>query len=587
MINFDDTDPAAARVAAMAAHEVTRRNVLRLGALSIGGAGVSALLAACGTSNTTTASSTSSASSSSAAAGSTPSAAAANSGVMGTGAAGSSSAAGSASSSAAAVPAGKSGGSVIIARAQDAVDFDKTMVFSNASIWAYVQIFETLTIGSEDGTSVEPWLATSWTQSTDKLTWTLKLRTDVTFSDGTPMTSADVKFSLDEASGTKGGWEFINSAIEKITTPDAHTVVIKTKYPWAPLLADLACPSNGIIPNKYAGRAKKTFYTSPVGTGPFVWDTWQKGTKLTFKKNTKYWRKGLPYLDSVSWQVVPDDNTRNVMTQGNTAQINENPPFSTIDQLKGVQGVTVTLFPSTRTDYILMNQKRAPYDDVHVRRAISYAIDREALVKTVLFGNGTPANSLFMPTVPYYDKATPGQTYDLAKAKAELALSKVPKGFTTNYLAASGDATDSQIAQILQASLKQLGITMNIQNTDPSARHDLQNALNYDISHSYWTMDIADPDELVQFAVLPAGGGHSFNTNYTSSKAQSLATQAEKTFDTKARQKLYSQLQAVLAEDAFLPALFYQPFPYALRSTVKNFLVKPTGLYDMGVVSVG
>ena len=568
MINFDDTDPATARVAAMAAHEVTRRNVLRLGALSIGGAGISAFLAACGTSNTTATTASPSSGTSSA-----------GSGAVGVGAG-----TGSAGSSAA-IPAGKTGGDLIIARAQDAVDFDKTMVFSNASIWAYVQLFETLTIGSKDGTAVEPWLATSWTQSADKLTWTFKLRTDVTFSDGTPMTSADVRFSLDEASGTKGGWEFINSAIEKITTPDTHTVVIKTKYPWAPLLADLACPSNGIIPNKYAGRDKKTFYTSPVGTGPFVWDTWKKGSKLTFKKNTKYWRKGLPYLDSVSWQVVPDDNTRNVMIQGNTAQINENPPFSTIDQLKGVQGVAVTLFPSTRTDYILMNEKRAPYDDVHVRRAISYAIDREALVKTVLFGNGTPANSLLTPTVPYYDKATPGQSYDIAKAKAELAMSKVPKGFTTTYLASSGDSTDSQIAEILQASLKELGITMNIQNTDPSAKHDLQNALNFDISHAYWTMDIADPDELVQFAVLPAGGGHSFQTSYLSTKAQSLATQAERTFDPAKRQDLYSQLQKVLAEDAFLPALFYQPFPYAVRSSVQNFLVKPTGLYDMAVVS--
>jgi peptide/nickel transport system substrate-binding protein len=100
-------------------------------------------------------------------------------------------------------------------------------------------------------------------------------------------------------------------------------------------------------------------------------------------------------------------------------------------------------------------------------------------------------------------------------------------------------------------------------------------------------MDIADPDELVQFAVLPAGGGHSFQTNYLSTKAQSLATQAEKTFDPAKRQALYSQLQTVLAEDAFLPALFYQPFPYAVRSVVHNFFVKPTGLYDMGVVSLG
>lgn len=580
-MNLDDNGSTAARAAAMAAHELTRRKALRLGALGLGGAGLSAFLAACGTNNTSTPSSNASSPASTASAPAVGSTSAAGTGAVASGAAGTGGA-----SSAASIPAGKSGGSVIIARAQDSVDFDKTMVFSNASIWVYVQIWETLTIGSKDGRTVEPWLATSWTQSADKLTWTFKLRTDVKFSDGTPMTSADVKFSLDEASTTKGGWEFINSAIANITTPDPHTLVIKTKYQWAPLLADLACPSNGIVPNKYGGRTKKAFYLSPIGTGPFVWDTWNKGNKLTLKKNTNYWRPGLPYLDSVSWQVVPDDNTRNVMIQGSTAQINENPPFSTVDQLKGVSGAAVTLFPSTRTDYLLMNEKRAPFDDVHVRRAISYAIDREALVKTVLFGNGTPANSLLMPTVPYYDKNTPGQTYDMTKAKAEMALSKVPKGFSTTYLAASGDSVDSELAQILQASLKELGITMAISPKDPSAIHDLQNASNFDISHSYWTMDIADPDELVQFAVLPAGGGHSFETSYNSAAAQSLATQAEKTFDTAERQALYTKLQALLAEDAFLPPLFYQPFPYAMRTSVQNFFVKPTGLYDMGVVSL-
>ncbi|HEY8302039.1 MAG TPA: ABC transporter substrate-binding protein, partial [Jatrophihabitans sp.] len=456
----------------------------------------------------------------------------------------------------------------------------------------YVNFWETLTVGSADGTKVEPWLAESWEQSDDKLTWTFHLKDGVKFSDGTPMTSADVKFSLDEASSTKGGWEFINSAFETITTPDAKTVVIKTKYPWAPLLADLACPSNGILPNKYQGKAKAAFYTAPVGTGAFMWDTWSTGKSITLKKNPNYWRKDstgqqLPYLESVTWTVVPDDNTRGLQVKGGQAQINENPPYSSLDQFKGDPAAAVVLFPSTRTDYILMNEKRAPYDDVHVRRAVSYAIDREALIKTVLFGHGTAANSLLMPTVPYYDKNTPGQTYDMAKAKAELAKSKVPHGFKTTYLASSGDSTDAAIAQILQASLKQLGISMDIQNSDPSAVHDLQSQLNYDISHSYWTMDIADPDELVQFAVLPAGGGHSFETNYTSKQAQQLASEAEKTFDPAERQKLYSQLQTLLAEDAFLPPLFYQSLPYGLRSTVKGFFVKPTGLYDMGVVSLG
>jgi peptide/nickel transport system substrate-binding protein len=90
----------------------------------------------------------------------------------------------------------------------------------------------------------------------------------------------------------------------------------------------------------------------------------------------------------------------------------------------------------------------------------------------------------------------------------------------------------------------------------------------------------------VQFAVLPSGGGHSFDTSYNSSQAQDLATQAQKTFDPAQRQQIYSQLQALLAEDAFLPTLFYQPFPYAMRSNVQGFSVKPTGLYDMATVSL-
>ncbi|WP_285780357.1 ABC transporter substrate-binding protein [Microtetraspora sp. NBRC 13810] len=473
------------------------------------------------------------------------------------------------------------GGDLKIVRSQDAVSMNNTMVFSNASIWVFQQIFETLYTNAPDGKSVKPWLAESYTTSDDKLTWTFKLRSGVLFSNGQPVTAEDVKFSLDKAGSTKGGWEFINSAIDKVTAPDASTVVITTKYPWAPLLADLACPNNGIVPKNYGGRSADDFYNAPVGTGPFMWGSWSKGSSLTLKKNPHYWQQGKPAVDSVTWQVVPDDNTRNLMVQGGQADINENPPFSTLDQLRSSGTVKVDVFPSTRTDYVMMNNTKKPYDDIHVRRAISYAIDRNALVKSVLFGNGKAANSVFMPTVPYYDANTPGLQFDMAKAKAELAQSSVPNGFTTTYLASSGDSTDAAIAQIMQASLKQLGITMNIQNTDPSAVHDLQTKLNFEITHSYWTMDIADPDELAQYALDPTTGGHSFNTGYDDKATIDLVHKAQKTFDTTARQQLYSEIQTKAAESAYMAFLYYQPFPYATRSGVAGFQVLPTGSYHL------
>ena len=480
----------------------------------------------------------------------------------------------------------KSGGDLTIVRAQDSVDMDKTMVFSNASLWVYQQMYEPLVAMTEDGQGVRPWLAESYEMSADNLSLTLKLRTDVKFHDGTPMTSADVKFSLDESTGTKGGWEFINSAIKEVTTPDEHTVVVTTKYPWAPLLADLSCPNNGIIPKDYGGKSAKEFYAAPIATGPFMWDVWKKGDYIRLKKNGSYWQSGKPALDTVTWKVVPDDNARSIQLQGGQAQINENPPFSSLEQIKANPKLEVNLFPSTRTDYIMMNQTKAPYDDVHVRRAISFAIDRDAMVKNILFGAGAPANSFMMPTTPYYDPNCKGIQYDMDQARAEMAQSSVPDGFSTTYLAMSGDSVDSAIAQILQASLKDLGITMKIQNVDASAQHDLTGQLQYEIAHSYWTMDLADPDELVQFALDPASGGHSFNTGYDNAALIKLVHAAQREFDETKRAALYAQIQQIAADDAFLGFLFYTPFPYAQSADVKNFKVLPTGYYHLEDVSL-
>jgi peptide/nickel transport system substrate-binding protein len=475
----------------------------------------------------------------------------------------------------------KKGGDLIIVRAQDSVNMDKTTVFSNASLWVYQQMYETLVAMTDDGQGVKPWLAESYEMSPDNLSCKLKLRPGVKFHNGQPLTSADVKFSIDESSKTKGGWEFINSAIKEVTTPDELTVVVTTKYPWAPLLADLSCPNNGIIPKDHAGKSAKEFYAAPIGTGPFMWDTWQKGSSLKLKKNPNYWQQGKPKVDSVTWKVVPDDNARAIQLQGGQAHINEAPPFSSLTQIKNTPNLKIDLFPSTRTDYILMNQTRRPYQDVHVRRAISYAIDRQTLVKNILFGNGAPANSFMMPSAPYYDRGSPGLQYDMAKAKQEMALSSVPNGFSTTFMAMSGDAVDSAIAQILQASLKELGITMKIQNVDPSAQHDLTTKLDYDISHSYWTMDLADPDELVQYALDPKSGGHSFNTGFDDPAIIDLVHQAQREFDKAKRQQLYNQIQQKAAASAFLAFLFYTPFPYSRASNVTGFHVLPTGYYHV------
>jgi peptide/nickel transport system substrate-binding protein len=473
------------------------------------------------------------------------------------------------------------GGDLIIARTADSQSMDKTTVFDNESIWILEQTFEMLYEVGPDGKSVKPWLATSYELSADQLSWTFHLRPNVKFSNGQVMTSADVKFSIDEARTVTGGWQYLDAAIKSIDAPDAATVVIHTSYPWAPLLADIALFANGIVPNNYGGIKKDAFYQHPIGTGPFMWDHWTKGQELKLVRNPNYWQTGKPYIDSVTWTVVGDDNTRILQLKGGQINVDEFPPFSTVSSLQHTPGVVMDLFSSTRTDYLLFNEKVKPFQDVHVRRAISYAIDRQALVKAVLFSNGSAANSFMPPQVPYYDSQSPGLQHDADKAKQEMALSSVPNGFSTTLKVGSGVVNENSIAQILQQELQPLGITVTLVPVDPSTEFtDIQN-FNYKMGFSYWTMDIADPDELVTFAVDPAGGAFSFYTDYSNSDVAGWTHDAEKTFDTKQRQSLYSKIQAQSAQDAFMGFLYYSPYLYANTSKTHGFFVYPTGNYHL------
>jgi peptide/nickel transport system substrate-binding protein len=252
-----------------------------------------------------------------------------------------------------------------------------------------------------------------------------------------------------------------------------------------------------------------------------------------------------------------------------------------VSQLQSTQGVHMNLFNSTQTNYLALNETRKPFQDVHVRRAISLAINRDALVKAVLFGHGKPANSLFPPQVPYYDPNTPGYQFNLAEAKKEMAQSSVPKGFSTTIVIPSGNSDYLTISTIIQSELKPLGIIVKINQLDPNTANAQFQKLDYDMSPTLWTMDISDPDELATFAVDPKSGAKSFFTMYNNPAVVNAAHEAERTLDTEKRQQLYNTLQTGAAKDAFMAFLYYSPYPYATTTNVHGFFVTPLGNMHM------
>lgn len=476
------------------------------------------------------------------------------------------------------------GGDLVIGRAPDAITMNSTSAqFENYSMAVFQQMGQALFEPSADGQKVVPLLATGFKASDDGLTYTIALRDDVTFSDGKPMTAKDVKFSIDADTATgHSGWGFVNDAIDKVNVVDDHTVGVVLKYPWAPIIGDLSMFSNAIVPENYGGKTVDEFYKAPVLTGPFMWGEWKKGQSLKLVKNPKYWEKGKPYLDSVVWNVVPDANTRKLQLQGGQIDINDTPDWSSYSSLDATAGLKTYAFPSTRIDYIALNTQREPFADVHVRRAIAFATNRKALVDAVLFGHGTVANSLLSPGTPFYDKDAPGPMYDVEKAKAELAQSSQPNGFKTTLLINSGNANHAAIAQIMQAQLKEIGITMEIKQLDSTANKQARLDSKFDMAISAWTMDIPDPDQWTTFALDPEGGSHSAFTYYNDPAVIAINKKAQREGDQAKRAELYKQLQKETGDAAFLVYLFYSPYAYAATDKVQGFNVTPLGNYHTG-----
>ena len=483
------------------------------------------------------------------------------------------------------------GGILTFDRGADIISLAPTQVTDNESIWADECIFEPLYQATQNGKLLVTDMATSYSVSSNKLSWTFNLRQGVKFSNGKEMTSADVKFSVERV-GAKASnpWTFINADIASITTPSKFQVVITTKKPWAPLQADMALFANGVIPDNFAGESPSVFWQHPIGTGPFMVKQWIKGDELELVKNPYYWQKGKPYLAGVNFVSVPDDNTRLLQLDSGSAQIDEFPAWSQISELQNKPGITMSLFPSSWTQFVGFNEKYPFFKDLHVRLAISYAIDRAAIVKAVLFGHGTVANSQVTPALWDYNPKNPGIQFNLAEAKKEMALSKYPHGFSTKILVGSGNQNELTMGQIVMSELAPLGIKVTLQEVNGAQETTFQDDSEFQMAFLYDTTDIIDPDELMTFAAVGGSGAqgtHAEFTNYNNVTVDQLVARAEHTFGKSARQKIYDQIQLILAKDPPMAYLYYQPFAYAYSSNVHGFYVYPTGNLHLENVWIG
>ena len=281
----------------------------------------------------------------------------------------------------------------------------------------YANLFEGLTRIDETG-AVQPALAESWEVSDDGLTYTFKLREGVTFHDGTTFDAEDVVFSLDRARGedSVNAQKALFEAIEGVEAVDPATVRVTLSRPEGALAYNLGWGDAVIVaPESAEGNQE-----SPVGTGPFKFEGWTRGTEIRLVRNPDYWGEA-PALERAAFRIVPDPAAAAAALQAGDVQAFPNfpapeqlPIFEADPRFEVVVGTT------EGETILAMNNGKAPLDDVRVRRAIARAIDRDAIVEGAMFGQGTPIGSHFAPHHPAYVDLTDEASFDPEAAKALL-----------------------------------------------------------------------------------------------------------------------------------------------------------------------
>ena len=475
----------------------------------------------------------------------------------------------------------KSGGSVRMSLADsDVTSFDPIVPFDNMSIWTMLHMYDQLVRAGKDGATIEPDVADSWKTSADGKTWVLHLRDGVTFADGTPLTADDARAALERAGSKDSNFEDNFALIDHATATDPHTLVVILKKPSASFLAYASLYAASIVPAKALATQGQGFWDHPVGSGPYTLAEWVKNDHVTLRRNPRYWQKPYPYLDELRFDVLTDDNTRMLKFRSGELDIATNVPPNQVAQLRGVGGVAVKLFPQMRIDYVYYNHARKPFNDVRVRQALNYAVDRQAILKAVLFGYGHVATSMLPPMLDWNNQLKP-YPYDVAKAKALMQEAGVSSGVSAEILIASGDNQASQIATILKDEWKAIGVDLKVTSLEPGTLRARRNKGDFDMAKGYYTSDVIDPDELVAFGLDYAGGAVAKWIGFKNDRLTELAAAAEAETNAAKRRAMYFEIQKIAYDQFEAVPLYYADNRTALWDRVHDFMQLPTANYRL------
>lgn len=484
----------------------------------------------------------------------------------------------------AAAPAAKQGGTLVVVAGTDPGQLNPAINTSGALHFVAGSLYNGLVALDKDFKPM-PDLADSWTVADEGKTYTFKLHPDVKWHDGKPFTSADVKFTFEELllkfhARTKTGVEPVLAGID---TPDDLTVVFRFKTPYAPLLQQLNVIEAPILPKHlYEGSDPQNNPANlkPVGTGPFRFVEYKKGQQVTMERNPDYFKPGLPHFDKLIFSIIPE--TATAMAAFERGEVDYvSVPGAEVERVSKLPGVTVGRSPagaggSFCVQTVIPNLEHTPLDKLAVRQALNLAIDRERMVKQVLFGQGRAARGPMATTLWAFDPSLPAFAYDPAKANQLLDEAGMPKGGdgVRFKLTAVFPNTVAKMAEVLKENFAQVGVDLELKIVDfNEANQTVFIKRDFDLGYASYCNG-PDPEIGVRRAfdstnikpVLFSNGAA-----YRNPQVDELFSRGVAEVDREKRKAIYAELQKLLVDD----------LPYFWLQEAEGAYAHPTQIHDI------
>ncbi len=480
---------------------------------------------------------------------------------------------------------------VLVGRAADAIALDPARITDSESSEVTEQIFDHLVRYKPDSTEIEPALAESWDKSPDGRVWTFHLRRNVRFHDGTPFDAEAVVFSFDRQRDPHHPyhqedftyWENNFRNIQSVEAVDAYTVRIALERPYAPFLSNLAMFPVSIVSPSAVKKWGPEFARHPVGTGPFRFVEWSPGERIMLAANPNYW-DGAPRIQHLVFVVIRDPRQRLVALEGGALDVAENLSPEDLQFVALHPELTLVHVAANNVGYLAMNTQHPPFDDVRVRRAVNYAINKTAIVKLIYQGLGRPASSPVPPSmwghvdedIYHYDRAM------AMKLLAEAHYShpqKRPKLYVMDTPRSYMPAPET-MARIIQHNLRDVGMDVEVVVNDFDTHVRLTQNGVHDLCLLGWSADTIDPDNFLYVLFDPENAEPGVARNlafFKNAELHGILSWAQESSDRSERERFYKKAQDLIAAEAPWVPLAHGEVVLAARTTLTSLKVHPSG----------